>query len=310
MAHDGASRLKSFEAALTHQEEGALARAWRQRGDVEARNRLISAHRGFAYSCARNFSRGRGDIEDLRQEAVLGLMDAADRFDPDLGWRFSTYAAWWIRSRISNSIVDGHAPVKVNSGVFRKLYFALGKATRQVELDLGAAGGSPPPALVRQEVARRLKVSVEDLERYAPMVSLKTRSLDEPVGAVEHGGDVRTLADLVLGSVQPAEHDMAEAEARDRILALLEDALARLCERDRDIIRARWLDPDKRATLEDMSERHGISREGVRQIELRCFARIARHLSLQSDFAQLFPVPEEKRSAARAGRCIRKIRKP
>lgn len=310
MTHDGAIRLKRLDAALTPQEEAFLARAWRERGDVEARNRLISAFRGFAYSCARDFSRGRGDIEDLRQEAVLGLMDAADRFDPDLGWRFSTYAAWWIRSRISNSIVEGHVPVKVNSAVFRKLYFALGKTTRKVELDLCAAHGSAAADLVRQEVARRLKVTVEDLERYGPIVTQKTRSLDEPVGATGSGGDHKTLADLVLGSVAPVEQDLAESGAEDRLHALIEDALEKLCERDRDIIRARWLEAEARATLEDLSLKHGISREGVRQIELRAFAKIARHLSLQNDFAQLFPVPEEKRMAARTGKCIRRIRKP
>lgn len=310
MLNDAASSLNSGSGPLTAEEEAVLVRAWREKGDIKARNRLVSAFRGFAYSCARDFSRGRGEIEDLRQEAVMGLMDAASRFDPDLGWRFSTYAAWWIRARISKSLVNGHMPVTVNSGVFRKLYFALNRTLREVERELRTEDGPASPDLVRLEAARRLKVTLEDLERFSPFINLTTRSLDEPVPSRSQDDDGRTLADLVLGSVPPAEQQLADSEAHARLSQLVREAMEKLCARDRAIITARWLEEDDRVTLGELGEKHAISREGIRQIELRAFEKIARHLSREPDFAQLIAIPAEKRAAARTGKCIRKIRKP
>lgn len=86
--------------------------------------------------------------------------------------------------------------------------------------------------------------------------------------------------------------------------------MEKLCARDRAIITARWLEEDDRVTLGELGEKHAISREGIRQIELRAFEKIARHLSREPDFAQLIAIPAEKRAAARTGKCIRKIRKP
>jgi len=120
--------------------EADLARAWREKGDEKARDRLVLAHRALAWSAAARITRGGRPDEDLIQQANLGLLKAADRFDPDMGFRFSTYATWWVRAEIQDYTYGDWSLIRLpGSSSLRRVFFGLRKA----EAELKAEGVAP-----------------------------------------------------------------------------------------------------------------------------------------------------------------------
>lgn len=287
--------------------ERELARAWRNHGDHAARNRLVTAYEVFAYRCARDMSRGRGSRDDLRQEAMLGLMDAANRFDPDLGWRFSTYAFWWVKVRINKALLGERTIMHVGSPIFKKLCSSLRRTTLMVENRLRAAGKPFTQVELHEAVAEQLGIRLSDLERFAPLVEGHEVRLDAPTRNND-GDDIRTMADLVLGGVESSETGLVASDMRARLREVVASALNQLPDRTRKIIEARWLNPDGVATLGEISRMHGISPERVRQIEIKAFEHIARHYARDPASASLVEIDRSKREAARSGRSLRTIR--
>jgi RNA polymerase primary sigma factor len=227
---------------------------------ARASDLLVRGNLRLVVSLARRFQ-GRGlDIADLIQEGNLGLLTAVERFDPSRGFRFSTYAAWWIRQAITRGLAARGRPVRLPVNAHETLM-----KLKWVELDLWQQLGRDPTEL---ELAERLGVKLprlREIRRAADDVA----SLDAPI-AHEGAG---TLGGLVadVGALDPAAV-VAAGDARRTLLA----ALARLEQREREVLELRFgLHGDDPCTLEEIGSRYGVTRERIRQIELRGLRKLA-----------------------------------
>lgn len=270
-----APRLKRLE----RETELALARAWREEGDVAARNRLVEAYIPLAVSMAARFMKRPADTDpDLVQHAHLGLLKAADRFDPALGWRFSTYAAWWVRAELQDYRMANRSLVRrTNSQRTRWLFNNLAKAERSVPQEDGESPGERD-----RRIAEALGLSAAEFEGLREEVMGSDCSLN--VRMAEGDGDewIEMLDD--------PEGDVEAQVMRRRDQRRFYEALARhlntLPERERDIVIATHLQ-DPPATLDVLGAEYGISKERVRQLRERAIGR------LRKAMAGTYP-PEER----------------
>ena len=259
-------RRKRSPDMLSAKDELHLVQAWQQRGDKRARDRLIEAFSPMAGAMAKRFSAGLQSAEpDLVQQANIGLMKAADRFDPDRGLRFSTYAVWWVRAEIQDYKFANMSIVRrPNSAGFRK---AIGKLTR---LDDAMSGD---PGISRAEADRRvattLGVSVQRLNDLRQQVSGADVSLNVPAFGDDGEERMALLVDPASTQLPGAMHSLDIERLRD----VLVEAIGALPDRERQIIMATQLQ-DPPATLEGIGNRFGISNERVRQLRERAFERL------------------------------------
>jgi RNA polymerase sigma-32 factor len=264
---------------LERQTERDLARRWRNEGDRKALHALVTPHARLAVSIAVRFRHYGLPSGDLIQEGNVGLMQAANRFDPDREVRFSTYAAWWIRSTIQDYILRNWSIVRTGTTAAQKaLFFNLRRLRAKIE---GRDGTLTDEG--RLEIANDLKVPVSELRAMEGRLSGGDRSLNVRVGEDGEEEWQNFLADerpnpedIVIG--------MRDARTRSKWLA---QALGDLSDRERTIIRRRHL-ADQPVTLEDLGQQLGISKERVRQLETRAMGKlrssIGRHVPDQSAF--------------------------
>jgi RNA polymerase sigma-32 factor len=244
---------------LTANEELALARRWADHGDVEASDRLVTSHLRLAVKIAMGY-RGYGlPVDDLISQGNLGLLQAVQRFDPERGFRLSTYAMWWIRAAIQEYIINSWSMVKIGTTADqKKLFFNL----RRIKMQLQAweEGDLTPEHTSR--IAASLcvpEVAVTDMNR---RLAGSDPSLNSPVRA--EGESQRQ--DFLVDDEDNQEERLAARQESGFQRRLLAGAMQHLSEREREIVAARHL-VDSPATLEVLGRRFGVSREGVRQIE-------------------------------------------
>jgi RNA polymerase sigma-32 factor len=244
---------------LSAAEEHALAVRYQATHDRAIEERLVRSHLRLVMAIANGYRFASVPIEDLIQEGSLGLLVALRRYDPARGIRLSTYAGFWIRSRILRHLLDNHRLVRVGTTVGqRRIVFRLQRARARLEQELGR---SPDAA----ELGDRLGVDASVVESVIPHLAAVEGPLDvgEPLPAGE-----RWRPDVLF----------EEEELRARVCALAGAFEARLGTRDRDLFHARWRTEDP-TTLATMSHRYGISRERVRQIEARLLGRFRDYLA-------------------------------
>ena len=252
-------------AMLTREQEAGLARAWRDEGSVAARNRLVEAFAPLAVSMARRFSGGEGGLDpELVQHAHLGLLKAADRFDPDMGYRFATYAAWLVRAALQDHRLDNWSIVKRgNSARARKVFANLGR----LEQNAAAPGAGGPEG--DRRIADALGVEPKTLDRLRQQFAAGDVSLNRP--AVGEDGDdaIATLADDACD----VEGEVARKLDRRQFYEGLAAAMRRLPDREREIVLACYVQ-DPPMTLESLGERFSLSKERIRQLRERALGRL------------------------------------
>jgi len=251
---------------LEPQEEYMLAKSWREHGDRDAAHRLVTSHLRLVAKIAMGY-RGYGlPISEVISEGNVGLMQAVKRFEPDKGFRLATYAMWWIKAAIHEYILRSWSLVKMGTTANqKKLFFNLRKAKSRIS---ALEEGDLRPDQVKL-IAKRLGVTEQDV------VDMNRRlggdlSLNSPIGAE---GDSGEWQDWLVDDSKSQERRLAEDEEAHNRHEALGHALNVLNKRERRIFEARRL-ADEPITLEDLAEEFAISRERVRQIEVRAFEKI------------------------------------
>jgi RNA polymerase sigma-32 factor len=251
---------------LEPQDEFMLAKRWREHGDREAAHKLVTSHLRLVAKIARGY-RGYGlPISEVIAEGNVGLMQAVKRFEPDKGFRLATYAMWWIKAAIQEYILRSWSLVKMGTTANqKKLFFNLRKAKSKI-----SALGDLCPDQVKL-IAKRLGVTEQDV------VDMNRRlggdvSLNSPI---RQDGDCGAWQDWLVDEVSDQETRLVESEESDNRRKALGEALSVLNERERRIFETRRL-ADDTITLEDLAAEFGVSRERVRQIEVRALEKVQR----------------------------------
>jgi len=247
-------------------EEYMLAKRWQEHADSDAAHRLVTSHLRLVARIAMGY-RGYGlPIGEVISEGNVGLMQAVKRFEPDKGFRLATYAMWWIRASIQEYILRSWSLVKMGTtAAQKKLFFNLRRVKGQLqELE----EGDLRPDQVKA-IATKLGVPEEDV------VSMNRRlggdsSLNAPVRAEADSGEWQ---DWLVDDAPDQEERLVESEEMDHRRRYLAKALETLNDRERRIFEARRLSEEP-ATLEDLSAEFGVSRERIRQIEVRAFEKV------------------------------------
>ncbi len=271
---------KAMKAELLDAEtELKLAYAWRDDRDVEALHRLINAYMRLAISMAAKFKRYGAPMNDLIQEAGLGLMKAADKFDPDRGVRFSTYAVWWIKASIQEYVMRNWSMVRTGSTSSQKsLFFNMRRIQAQLERDAFADGQKLDKHQLHEKIATEIGVPLRDVQ----MMDGRLSGADFSLNAVQSSDDEgREWIEALEDDRAQAAELVQDTLDRQQLRKWLATAMMSLNDRERLIIRARKLREPAR-TLESLGQELGLSKERVRQLEAGAFVKMRKNLQSQS----------------------------
>jgi len=260
---------------LDAETELQLAYAWRDSRDEAALHRLITAYMRLAISMAAKFKRYGAPMNDLVQEAGLGLMKAADKFDPDRGVRFSTYAVWWIKASVQDYVMRNWSMVRTGSTSSQKsLFFNMRRVQAQLEREAQQSGENLDKHQLNQLIATEVGVPLNDVEMMDGRLSGSDFSLNATQASDEEGREwIETLED------ENARADLTVEEEHDqqRLADWLEVAMDALNDREQFIVRERKLIENPR-TLESLGAELGLSKERVRQLEAAAFGKMRKYL--------------------------------
>src|SRR5216110_1500907 len=251
---------------LEPQEEFMLAKRWREHDDSQAAHKLVTSHLRLVAKIAMGY-RGYGlPVAELISEGNVGMMQAVKRFDPDRGFRLATYAMWWIRASIQEYILHSWSLVKMGTtAAQKKLFFNLRKLKGQMQ---AIEEGDLSPEQVTK-IATRLGVPEADVVSMNRRLASPDHSLNAPLRSDSEG----EWQDWLVDESESQETRLGERQELGLRRDLLEKAMTHLNDRERHILTERRL-KENPTTLEDLSQQYGISRERVRQIEVRAFEKL------------------------------------
>jgi len=256
---------------LSEKEEFMLAKRWQTKGDSKAARKLITSHLRLVAKIAFGYRGYKLPIEDIISEGNVGLMKAVKKFDPDKGFRLSTYAMWWIKASINEFILNSWSLVKLGTtAAQKKLFFNLQKLKNQMSQ---IEKGELPPEIVKK-IAKRLssknlKIEEKDVIEMNRRLLGPEKSLNSPISIDNETEEIT----LLKSNEENQENKLDKIDEKSKRKELLLKALEMLNEREKDIFIKRCLD-DPPATLEKLSKTYNVSRERIRQIEVRCFEKV------------------------------------
>ena len=258
---------------LTPEEEFQLAKSWKDQGDERAAHKLVTSHLRLVAKIAMGY-RGYGlPVGELISEGNVGMMQAVKRFDPDRGFRLATYAMWWIRAAIQEYILHSWSLVKMGTtAAQKKLFFNL----RRLKAQMSALDEGDLKSEQVEKIAKALQVPENDVISMNRRLASTDHSLNAPVRADSEG----EWQDWLVDDAETQESELADREDLSNRRMLLGEALKGLNERERHILIERRL-KDEPTTLEELSQQYNISRERVRQIEVRAFEKLQKGMKSQ-----------------------------
>jgi len=259
------SKIKKFPM-LSAEEEYMLAKSWRDRGDLKSAQKLITSHLRLVAKIAMGY-RGYGlPVSEMVSEGNIGLMQAVKKFEPEKGFRLTTYAMWWIKASIQEYILRSWSLVKMGTTTAqKKLFFNLKKIKNQ--LSPNNAGDLNTEHV--EEISKRLNVKKEEVVSMNRRMLGKEKSLNDPIKD-ESGTEWQ---DWIVDDKVDQELKLSHKQEFDQRKKLMDDSINILNPREKDILTARRLS-ENIPTLEDLSKKYNISRERIRQIETRAFEKL------------------------------------
>ena len=272
-------QIKKFPM-LGAEEEYILAKSWRDRGDLKSAEKLVTSHLRLVAKIAMGY-RGYGlPVSELVSEGNVGLMQAVKKFEPERGFRLATYAMWWIKASIQEYILRSWSLVKIGTtSAQKKLFFNLKKLKNKIaprsENDLRKEHV--------KEIARSLNVTEDEVVSMNRRLSGQEKSLNTPI--VENGDQ---WIDWIADSSMDQELKISQQQELKQRKSLLEESMHVLNDREKEIFHARRLEEDT-PTLDELSKKHKISRERIRQIENKAFEKIQKHMLLAAKSKNLLP---------------------
>jgi RNA polymerase sigma-32 factor len=279
------SRTAMRAELLDAETELRLAYSWRDQRDEEALHRLITAYMRLAISMASKFKRYGAPMNDLIQEASVGLMKAADKFDPDRGVRFSTYAVWWIKASIQDYVMRNWSMVRTGSTSSQKsLFFNMRRVQARLEREAAAEGVHLETHELHEKIAIEVGVPLHDVQMMDGRLSGSDFSLNATQSMEDEG---REWIDALEDDAPQAAERVENSHDTDTLRQWLVTALTALNDREQFIVRERKLRDDPR-TLESLGSELGLSKERVRQLEAAAFGKMRKSLEAQSTEVQSF----------------------
>jgi len=265
---DHSLRTARRAPTLTREQELSLATRWRELGDVAAAEALVRAHLGLVITMARKYRRYPVQREELIAEGNLGIVRALQKFDPERGLRFATYAVHWIRWHILGHVIKSWSLVGGGSGPLRsKVFFKLRRERMRAVNSLGE--GEAADALV----AERLGLTTGKLETMTQRLEGRDVSLDAPLA-----GNARSLLD-VLAAPANQELELAHVQAEHSVLDAVRKAVSGLDSRERYVVEQRLMaDSSEALSLAEIGRRLGVSRERARQLEQRAKLKLRKRI--------------------------------
>ena len=258
---------------LTPEEEYEYGMRYKKHGDPEAAKILLQSHLRLVVKMAGKFKQYGLPAVDLVSEGNVGLIQAVKKFDPEKGFRFSTYAMWWIRANIQEYVLRSWSLVKIGTTVAqKKLFFNLHKIRKRIK-GASISGVLDPEHITR--IAKDLNVSEKDVVDMNSRLQQSDSSLNALISDDEDGDEVLNS----IAAVQDSQEEIAiENQEKYRQEMMLKQALSTLNEREKDIIIKRQM-LENPLTLEELSQIYNISRERIRQIEANAIDKIRKSVS-------------------------------
>jgi RNA polymerase sigma-32 factor len=274
------AQIKKFPM-LDAEEEYLLAKSWRERGNLKAAHKLVTSHLRLVAKIAMGY-RGYGlPVNELISEGNIGLMQAVKKFDPERGFRLTTYAMWWIKAAIQEYVLKSWSLVKMGTTTAqKKLFFNLKKLKNQIAPN---QEGDLRDEHV-EEISKRLDVNSYEVVNMNRRLMGHEKSLNDPIKA----GETDEWQDWLVDDHLDQELIVSQKQEFDDKKELLYQAMSILNDREKKILEARRL-TDNPKTLEELSQKYKISRERIRQIETKAFEKLQKSMINASKSKNLLP---------------------